>query len=79
MTSSLDPELVREVLAVMQDLAREGMTMLLVTHEIAFAADISHRVVFMDGGRIAEEGPPGEILHQPKTPRLAEFLSRVRL
>ena len=73
-TSALDPELVDEVLEVMRELAREGMTMCVVTHEMTFAEDVAHRVLFMDAGRIAEEGPPRELLRNPKNPRTREFL-----
>nr|WP_315231911.1 amino acid ABC transporter ATP-binding protein [uncultured Albidiferax sp.] len=73
-TSALDPELVNEVLLVIKDLAREGMTMLLVTHEMRFAYEVSTRVIFMNQGRIAEEGNPREMFVQPRTERLAEFL-----
>jgi polar amino acid transport system ATP-binding protein len=73
-TSALDPELVNEVLSVIQDLATEGMTMLLVTHEMKFAFEVSDRVVFMNQGRIEEEGPPEELFRKPKSQRLAEFL-----
>ncbi|HKX40430.1 MAG TPA: amino acid ABC transporter ATP-binding protein [Burkholderiaceae bacterium] len=73
-TSALDPELVNEVLLVIQDLAREGMTMLLVTHEMRFAFEVSTRVIFMNQGRIAEEGDPKEMFLRPKSERLAEFL-----
>jgi polar amino acid transport system ATP-binding protein len=73
-TSALDPELVNEVLSVIQDLATEGMTMLLVTHEMKFAFEVSDRVVFMNQGRIEEEGPPEDLFRKPKSQRLAEFL-----
>ncbi len=73
-TSALDPELVNEVLTVIKDLATEGMTMLLVTHEMKFAFEVSDRVVFMNQGRIEEEGPPEELFRSPKSQRLAEFL-----
>jgi polar amino acid transport system ATP-binding protein len=76
-TSALDPELVGEVLALMAALAADGMTMLLVTHEIAFARDVSTRTVFFDGGRIAEDGPPREVLRQPRSDRLRQFLRRI--
>lgn len=76
-TSALDPELVGEVLAVMKDLAESGMTMIVVTHEIGFAREVADRVVFMDGGRIIEEGAPEEILVHPKEPRTQAFLARV--
>jgi polar amino acid transport system ATP-binding protein len=76
-TSALDPELVGEVLAVMRDLAAEGMTMLAVTHEMAFAREAAHRIVFMDEGVIQEEGPPAEFFGAPKTERARNFLRRV--
>lgn len=76
-TSALDPELVGEVLELMGSLAAEGMTMLLVTHEIAFARDVSTRAVFFDQGVIAESGPPREILCDPKSDRLRQFLKRI--
>ena len=76
-TSALDPELVGDVLAVMRDLARDGMTMMVVTHEMAFARDVADRVVFMDGGVVVEEGPPAEVLGNPKHRRTQDFLSRV--
>jgi polar amino acid transport system ATP-binding protein len=76
-TSALDPELVGEVLAVMRGLADEGMTMLVVTHEMAFAREVSSRVVFLDGGVVAEQGPPAQIFGAPKEARTAEFLKRV--
>ncbi len=75
-TSALDPELVGEVLQVIRKLAADGMTMVLVTHEMAFAADVASRVVFMEAGRIAEVGTPEEILRSPKTERLKSFLAR---
>ena len=75
-TSALDPEMVGEVLSVMRDLAREGMTMLVVTHEMAFARDVSSHVVFMADGLICEEGAPAELFSAPKQPRTREFLSR---
>ncbi|MCC8078891.1 MAG: amino acid ABC transporter ATP-binding protein [Oscillospiraceae bacterium] len=75
-TSALDPEMVGEVLAVMRDLAREGMTMLVVTHEMAFARDVSNHVVYMAEGVIAEEGEPKELFANPKNERTREFLSR---
>ena len=77
-TSALDPEMVGEVLAVMRDLARAGMTMIVVTHEMAFARDVSNHVVFMADGVIAEEGPPAQLFQDPKNPRTQEFLSRFR-
>ena len=76
-TSALDPEMVGEVLGVMQDLARSGLTMLVVTHEMGFARNVAHDVVFMDEGVIAERGTPEEVLVNPKTPRLQEFLAKV--
>jgi putative lysine transport system ATP-binding protein len=76
-TSALDPEMVGEVLSVMQSLAAAGMTMLIVTHEMSFARDVSTRVLFMDGGVIAEEAPPAELFSHPKQPRTQEFLRRV--
>lgn len=75
-TSALDPELVGEVLAVMGQLVEEGMTMLIVTHEMHFAKDVADRVVFMDQGRIVEEGKPSEVFVNPKTERLQAFLKR---
>ena len=75
-TSALDPEMVGEVLEVIRALAREGMTMVIVTHEMMFARDISTRVVFMDNGVIVEEGPPEQIFGQPTAERTREFLSR---
>ena len=75
-TSALDPEMVGEVLDVMQRLAKEGFTMLVVTHEMAFARDVSSRVIFMDGGVILEDAAPGEIFNNPRQPRTREFLSR---
>jgi len=76
-TSSLDPELVGEVLKVMLTLALEGMTMLVVTHEMGFAAEVAHRVLFLDHGRIVEEGTPQQILTNPKHERTRDFLQRV--
>ena len=76
-TSALDPEMVGEVLAVMKKLAQEGMTMMVVTHEMGFARDVSSRVIFMDKGVIAEEGTPEEIFNNPKNERTREFLKRV--
>ena len=77
-TSALDPEMVGEVLNVMQRLAESGMTMLVVTHEMAFARDVSHRVVYMNGGVICEQGSPEQIFSQPQRPETVEFLSRFR-
>jgi polar amino acid transport system ATP-binding protein len=76
-TSALDPELVGEVLSVMRDLAKEGLTMIVVTHEITFAREAADRAVFMDGGVVVESGPPGEVLSRPRQPRTKAFLSRV--
>lgn len=76
-TSALDPELVGEVLAVMRDLAREGMTMMVVTHEMGFAREVADRVVFMDRGVVVEEGPPSEVLAAPREARTQDFLRRV--
>ena len=75
-TSALDPEMVGEVLDVMQRLAKEGFTMLVVTHEMAFARDVSSRVILMDGGVILEDAAPEEIFNNPRQPRTREFLSR---
>lgn len=76
-TSALDPELVGEVLAVMRDLAARGMTMIVVTHELRFAQQVADTVIFMDDGQIVESGPVNEVLNQPKSDRLARFLSSV--
>lgn len=76
-TSALDPEMVGEVLAVMRDLAHEGMTMVVVTHEMGFAREVGSRVLFVDEGQIKEENTPDEFFRNPKNPRLAEFLSKV--
>ena len=76
-TSALDPEMVKEVLEVMKTLAREGMTMVVVTHEMGFAKEVGHRVIFMDQGRIMESGSPIEIFDHPKEPRTQEFLSKI--
>ena len=75
-TSALDPELVGEVLVVMRDLARTGMTMLVVTHEMHFARDVGDRVVFMDEGKIVEEGLPADVLDRPRKERTQRFLRR---
>jgi polar amino acid transport system ATP-binding protein len=75
-TSALDPELVGEVLVVMRDLAREGMTMVIVTHEMAFARDAATRVLFLDRGRVVETGPPDQFFSNPKTERAQQFLQR---
>lgn len=76
-TSALDPEMVGEVLAVMKELAADGMTMVVVTHEIGFAREVADRVIFMDGGYIVEEGTPEEVLNHPKEPRTIDFLNKV--
>ena len=76
-TSALDPEMVCEVLDVMRELAREGMTMVVVTHEMGFARDVADRVVFVDGGVIQEQGTPEEVLDNPQNPRTRSFLSKV--
>jgi len=76
-TSALDPEMVGEVLAVMKDLAREGMTMVVVTHEMGFAREVGDRVIFLDEGRIVEEGKPHEIFSQPREERTRAFLSKI--
>ena len=76
-TSALDPEMVCEVLDVMRELAREGMTMVVVTHEMGFAHDVADRVVFVDGGVIQEQGTPEEVLDNPQNPRTRSFLSKV--
>ena len=76
-TSALDPEMVGEVLTVMKELAAEGMTMVVVTHEMGFAREVGNRVLFMDEGKIMEQGSPEEIFGNPKHPRLQEFLSKV--
>ena len=76
-TSALDPEMVGEVLDVMKELAHEGMTMVVVTHEMGFAREVGSRVVFMDGGKIIEEGTPSDIFDHPKSDRLKNFLAKV--
>ncbi|WP_435299771.1 amino acid ABC transporter ATP-binding protein [Timonella sp. A28] len=76
-TSALDPELVGEVLKVMRELAEEGMTMMVVTHEMAFARDVADRVIFMDGGVIVEEGPASQVITSPQEERTQQFLQRV--
>ena len=76
-TSALDPEMVGEVLEVMKELAREGMTMVVVTHEMGFAKEVADRVIFMDGGVIAEEGTPDELFSNPKNPRTKQFLQSI--
>ena len=77
-TSALDPQMVGEVLAVMRQLAKEGLTMLVVTHEMAFARDVSTHVVYMADGVICEEGTPADIFERPQNPKTVEFLSRFR-
>lgn len=76
-TSALDPEMVGEVLDLMRDLARDGMTMVVVTHEMGFAREVASRVVFMDAGTIKEEGTPAELFDNPKDPRLRDFLAKI--
>lgn len=76
-TSALDPELVGDVLTVMRELAEQGMTMLVVTHEMAFARDVADRVVFMDQGVIVEEGPAEQVINSPSQERTQQFLKRV--
>ena len=76
-TSALDPEMVGEVLQVMKQLAADGMTMVVVTHEIGFAREVATRVIFMEGGYIVEEGTPDEVINHPKQPRTIDFLSKV--
>jgi polar amino acid transport system ATP-binding protein len=77
-TSALDPELVRGVLDVMKDLAKGGMTMLVVTHEMGFARDVASRAVFMDGGVIVEQGTPQEVFDHPTSDRTKDFLGHIR-
>ena len=76
-TSALDPEMVGEVLKIMQDLAAAGMTMVIVTHEMGFAMGVSSRVLFVDGGQIQEDAPPDELFSNPRNPRLKEFLGKI--
>jgi ABC-type polar amino acid transport system ATPase subunit len=76
-TSALDPELVKEVLDVMRELAHEGMTMVVVTHEIGFAREVGDQVVFMDEGVVVEKGPPGQVLDNPREERTKKFLGLV--
>lgn len=76
-TSALDPELVGDVLAVMKNLAEEGMTMVVVTHEMGFAREVGDRVIFMDGGVVVEEGEPNSIFDSPQEERTREFLDKV--
>ena len=76
-TSALDPEMIKEVLDVMTDLAREGMTMLVVSHEMGFARAAAHRVVFMDNGEIVEMGPPTQVFESPREERTKRFLDHI--
>ena len=76
-TSALDPEMVGEVLDVMKDLAKSGMTMVIVTHEMGFAREVASRVLFMDQGKILESGTPDEVFNHPKNERTQNFLSKV--
>ena len=76
-TSALDPEMVGEVLEVMKELARDGMTMVVVTHEMGFAREVADRVLFMDEGRILEEGTPQQFFASPQNPRTQDFLNKV--
>ena len=76
-TSALDPELIGEILSIMKQLAREGTTMIVVTHEMSFAQDVANHVIFMEGGVIVEEGPPAEIFSSPKEERTRQFLKRI--
>jgi glutamate transport system ATP-binding protein len=76
-TSALDPEMINEVLEVMTDLARDGMTMMVVTHEMGFARQVAHRVVFMDAGQVVEDQPPGAFFATPRSERAREFLSKI--
>jgi polar amino acid transport system ATP-binding protein len=76
-TSALDPELVGDVLGVMRELAEEGMTMLVVTHEMGFARNVADRVIFMDGGIIVEEGNPSQVINEPREERTKKFLANV--
>ena len=76
-TSALDPEMVGEVLDLIKQVAAEGMTMVIVTHEMAFAREVANRILFMDNGKILESGTPDDIFNHPKNKRLQEFLSKV--
>ena len=76
-TSALDPEMIGEVLVIMKELAAEGMTMVVVTHEMGFAMEVADRVLFMDQGIIMEEGTPEEVFKNPKNPRTQDFLNKV--
>ena len=77
-TSALDPELVGEVLTVMRELANDGMTMIVVTHEMSFAREVADRVVFMDGGVVVEQGDPRQVISNPQHPRTRSFLQRMQ-
>ncbi len=77
-TSALDPEMIEEVLTLMKEVAHEGMSMIIVTHELEFAREIATKVIFMDQGKIMEESPPEELFEHPKTERLREFLSKIK-
>jgi polar amino acid transport system ATP-binding protein len=76
-TSALDPEMVGEVLQVMKNLAKQGMTMVIVTHEMGFAKEVANRVIFMDGGHILDDGSPDQVFNNPKSKRTADFLNMV--
>lgn len=76
-TSALDPEMINEVLEVMKQLAKEGMTMVVVTHEMGFAKEVGDRVLFVDGGYIVEEGTPEQVFDHPQNPRTQSFLSKI--
>jgi polar amino acid transport system ATP-binding protein len=76
-TSALDPQLVADVLNLVGDLAKSGMTMVIATHEMSFAREVADKICFLDSGSILEEGPPGEIFSRPREPRTREFLARV--
>ena len=76
-TSALDPEMVTEVLELMKDLAKNGLTMIVVSHEMKFAKEVATKIIFMDEGKIIEEGTPDEIYNKPKNTRLKEFLSKI--
>ena len=76
-TSALDPEMVGEVLDVMKELAKDGMTMVVVTHEMGFAREVGSRILFMADGQLVEEGSPDQIFNHPQSPRLQDFLSKV--
>jgi ABC-type polar amino acid transport system ATPase subunit len=76
-TSALDPEMIREVLDVMRDLARDGMTMIVVTHEMGFAREVCNRIVFIDEGQIVEEGPPDEFFNNAQSQRARDFVDKI--